>query len=250
MSVTSIAFFAIFTIIYFTEIKTNKSTLLVPFFVIDRFLGFYADSSDLILYFCENFQIIKLINMKVALSGLDKLVKEGKILEAFDTYFTDGVVTYDEAGNKTTSKAEKRALLEGFFNEFTRAEEISLFDSFIDGDTSYSSFRFIFSKNSGEKFQWDEVIIRKWKDNLVVSEFYSNQDYAELKKSLVKDEPKKKATAPKKAAAPAAEKKAAAPKAEKAAPKAEKAPKAETAPKAKAATVKKAAAPKAAAKAK
>ena len=187
--------------------------------------------------------------MKVTLSKLDKLVKEGKILEAFDTYFSDDVVTYDEGGNKTTSKAEKRALLEGFFHEFNQGAEISLFDSFIEGDTSYSNFRFIFSKNSGEKFQWDEVIIRKWKDNLVISEFYSNQDFAELKKSLVKEEPKKKAEAPKKAAAPAAEKKAAAPKAEKAAPKAEKAPKAEAAPK-KAATVKKAAAPKAASKAK
>ena len=167
--------------------------------------------------------------MKVTLSKLDKLVKEGKIVEAFDTYFSDDVVTADEGGNKTTSKAEKKALLAGFFNEFTKTEEISLFDSFIDGDTSYSNFRFVFSKNSGEKFQWDEVIIRKWKDNQVVSEFYSNQDYAELKKSLVKAEPAKKAPA-KKAAAPAAEKKAAAPKAaaEKAAPvkKAAAAPKA------------------------
>lgn len=174
--------------------------------------------------------------MKVTLSKLDKLVKEGKILEAFDTYFSEDVVTYDEGGNKTTSKAEKRALLEGFFNEFTKAEEISLFDSFIDGDTSYSNFRFIFSKNSGEKFQWDEVIIRKWKDNLVISEFYSNQDYAALKSSLVKAEPKK--TVAKKAAAPKTEKKEAAPKAEKAAPKAV-APKAEkAAPKAKSAAPK------------
>jgi len=60
--------------------------------------------------------------MRVTLSELDKLVKEGKILEAFDTYFSDDVVTYDESGNKTTSKAEKRALLEGFFNEFAKTE--------------------------------------------------------------------------------------------------------------------------------
>lgn len=176
--------------------------------------------------------------MKVTLSKLDKLVKEGKILQAFDTYFSEDVVTYDEGGNKTTSKAEKRALLDGFLKEFTHTEEITLADSFIDGDTSYSNFRFIFGKNSGEKFQWDEVIIRKWKDNLVISEYYSNQDYAELKKSLVKAEPKKAAV--KKAAAP----KTAAPKAEKAAPKAKSvAPKAE-----KAAPVKKAATTRATAK--
>lgn len=183
--------------------------------------------------------------MKVTLSKLDKLVKEGKILEAFDTYFSEDVVTYDEGGNKTTSKAEKRALLEDFLKEFSHKEEITLADSFIDGDTSYSNFRFIFSKNSGERFQWDEVIIRKWKDSLVISEFYSNQDYAGLKKSLVKAEPKKTVT--KKTAAPKAET-AAAPKAKSVAPKAEKA-----APKAKstAAKVEKAApkAEKAAAKA-
>lgn len=176
--------------------------------------------------------------MKVTLSKLDKLVKEGKILEAFDTYFSDEVVTYDEGGNRTTSKAEKRTLLEGFFNDFATTDEISLFDSFIDGDTSYSNFRFIFTKNSGEKFQWDEVIIRKWKDQLVVSEFYSNQDYSALKNSLVKVEPKKRAAAPKKAAVPAAEKKAVTPKAKSAASKATAVtPKAENVvPKAKTAT--------------
>ncbi len=194
--------------------------------------------------------------MKVTLSKLDKLVKEGKILEAFDTYFSEDVVTYDEGGNKTASKAEKRTLLEGFLKEFTHKEEITLADSFIDGDTSYSNFRFVFSKNSGEKFQWDEVIIRKWKDSLVISEFYSNQDYASLKKSLVKAEPKK--TVVKKAATPAAEKKSAVPKAKSVAPKAEKAaPKAKSvAPKAekvatkveKAAPVKKAATTRATAK--
>ena len=145
--------------------------------------------------------------MKVELSKLDKLVKAGKIVEAFDTYFSEDVVTSDKAGNRTASKAEKRALLEGFFREFTRAEEISLFDSFIDGDTSYSNFRFIFSKDSGERFQWDEVIIRKWKDKQVISEFYSNQDYAALKKSF--EGVVKKAAPAKKVAKPATEKKVA-----------------------------------------
>ncbi len=183
--------------------------------------------------------------MKVVLSKLDKLVKEGKILEAFDTYFSDEVVTYDEAGNKTASKAEKRALLESFFHDFDKVEEISLFDSFIDGDTSYSNFRFVFSKHSGERFQWDEVIIRKWKDKLVVSEFYSNQDYAQLKSALLQAAPKKATV--RKAAAPKAEKAPAAPKTEKvkAAPKATALKAKSTAPKAEAASVKKAAAPKA-----
>ena len=134
-----------------------------------------------------------------ALSKLDKLVKEGKILEAFDTYFADNVITSDEVGNKTSSKAEKRALLEGFFKDFKNHEEITFFDSFTNDDTSYSHFRFIFKKESGEKFQWDEVIIRTWKENLVVSEFYSNQNYSELKKSLAKPAPEKAAAAPKKA---------------------------------------------------
>lgn len=136
--------------------------------------------------------------MKQTLSSLDTLVKEGKVLEAFDKYFSDDVITYDESGNKTSSKAEKKALLEGFFNEFKTINDIQLFDSFVTDDTSYSNFRFVFTKDSGDKFQWDEVIIRKWKDNLVVSEFYSNQDFNTLKKDLVKPATKK-ASAPKKA---------------------------------------------------
>jgi hypothetical protein len=182
-----------------------------------------------------------------ALSKLDKLVKEGKILEAFDTYFADNVITSDEIGNVTSSKAEKRALLEGFFRDFKNHEEITLFDSFTSDDTSYSNFRFVFQKESGEKFQWDEVIIRKWKDNLVVSEFYSSQNFAELKKSLAKPATKKAAPAPKKTVAKTAaiktesvktEEKAPAPKAPAAKAPAAKAP-AKKASAAKPATVKK-----------
>lgn len=140
--------------------------------------------------------------MSEALVKLDDLVKEGKILQAFDTYFAEDVITSDEVGNITSSKAEKRQLLEGFFRDFKTHEEITLFDSFTKDDTSYSNFRFVFKKESGEMFQWDEVIIRKWKDNLVVSEFYSNQNFAELKKSLVKSVPKRTAPTVKKTAAP------------------------------------------------
>ncbi len=136
--------------------------------------------------------------MKEALSKLDKMVEKGKIIEAFDTYFNDKVTTYDESGNKTTSKAEKRSLLEGFFKEFTRAESIKLHDSFIDGDTSYSKFSFNFKNTAGKVFKWEELIIRKWDKNLVVSEFYSNQDFDTVKKALKKKTEIKKESGKKK----------------------------------------------------
>jgi predicted flap endonuclease-1-like 5' DNA nuclease len=129
---------------------------------------------------------------KQLLEKLDRMVSKGLILEAFDTFFTDSVITYDDFGLKTTSKTEKKSMLESFFKEFTKTDEIQLHDSFVDDEMSYSKFTFVFSSDSGHKQRWHEIIRRKWLDGKVVEEYYTNGSLEDLKKSLAKDKKKKK----------------------------------------------------------
>ncbi|MBK9507990.1 MAG: hypothetical protein IPO04_00300 [Cytophagaceae bacterium] len=125
------------------------------------------------------------------LEKLDKMIEKGHIIEAFETFFSDDVLTHDEAGGKTHSKSEKRKMLDDFFLVFPLINDIKLHGNFAFGDTSISKFSFVFSNSEGVTQRWHELITRKWKDGKVVEEFYSGGDLDEEKKALKKENSKK-----------------------------------------------------------
>jgi predicted flap endonuclease-1-like 5' DNA nuclease len=126
------------------------------------------------------------MKLKEQLKALDKLVEKGEIIDAFQKYFDDNVVTWDSDGQKTTTKAEKTALLKSFFSEYKNTEKIKLHDSIVDGLQSHSEFTFIFSNENGQKHKWHEIISRTWKDGKVIDEFYSKGNISDLKKNIEK----------------------------------------------------------------
>jgi predicted flap endonuclease-1-like 5' DNA nuclease len=151
--------------------------------------------------------------MEKELQQLDKMVSEGKILEAFDKFFHNDVVTWSDKKDKTTSKDEKKNFLIDFFKKMKSLDESKLHDSFIDGNTSYSKYTFLFTNQEGEKLKWHEIIRRKWNDRLVVDEFYFQDSFSDLKNRIEKKKRKAKDKAvdkktTKKVKAPKTEKKA------------------------------------------
>lgn len=121
------------------------------------------------------------------LEKLDKMIEKGHIIEAFDAFFSDDVLTHDEAGGKTHTKVEKRKMLDDFFSVFPVINDIKLHGNFVAGDTSISKFSFVFSNQDGVTQRWHELITRKWKEGKVIEEFYSSGDLNEVKKSYKKD---------------------------------------------------------------
>ncbi len=131
---------------------------------------------------------------KKELKELDEMIAGGKILEAFESFFSDAATTRSAKGEVTVSKSQKRDLLKRFFDEMQSTEEILLHDHFLHGNQSYSKFTFVFTHKNGEKLRWHEIITRVWKDGKVVDESYSNGSLEDLKEKIKKEEKKQKET--------------------------------------------------------
>lgn len=153
------------------------------------------------------------MSIKKKLSSLDKMVIEGNIIDAFDKYFHDDVVTHSDAGDRSKNKAQKREWLVKFFQLIQKVDKIELLGQTITGNVTHSKFIFQFATTWGDKLVWEEIIRRTWKDDLVIDEYYYEGELPKAKAA-----PKK----PAKKAAPAKKKvvaKAPAPVAKKATPK-------------------------------
>lgn len=118
--------------------------------------------------------------MKHQLKKLDKLISRGEIMNAFEKYFHDDVVTHSNAGDRSDGKVQKRDFLRGFFGNMNDTRQIKLHGNIVDGEITHSSFTFEFTNQQGEHLVWNEVIQRRWKDNLVIEEYYTQDNFEEI----------------------------------------------------------------------
>lgn len=115
---------------------------------------------------------------------LDQLITLGHIMDAFEHFFADDVVTHSADGNKSEGKTQKRNFLQNFFGNITATDEIKLHGSLTDNNTTYSAFTFKFRNKQNEVLVWNEIIRRIWQDGKVVDEYYFEGDMAELKTAV------------------------------------------------------------------
>lgn len=109
-------------------------------------------------------------------SKLNHLVLEGKLLEAFDTFYADSIVMQEGAASPREGKAANRAYEEAFVDSIAEFHSAKLLSSAVDGDKSYSEWTFDFTPKGGERMQMTQVASRTWKDGEVVFErFYAAQ---------------------------------------------------------------------------
>ncbi len=145
------------------------------------------------------------MSIKKKLDSLDKMVTQGNIIDAFDKYFHDNVVTHSDSGDRSKNKAQKREWLVKFFQLVQKVDCVELHGQTITGNVSHSKFTFEFTTTWGAKLLWEEIIRRTWKDDVVIDEYYFEGELPKVKA----DKPKKKTPA-KKVAKKAAPKKVAA----------------------------------------
>ncbi|HHB79676.1 MAG TPA: DUF4332 domain-containing protein [Saprospiraceae bacterium] len=129
------------------------------------------------------------------------MVVEGNIIDAFDLYFHDQVVTHSDAGDRSKNKAQKREWLVKFFQLIQKVDKIELYGQTVTGNVSHSKFSFHFTTTWGAQLVWKEIIRRTWKDDLVIDEYYYEGELPETKKEEKTPSPAKKAikkAAPKK----------------------------------------------------
>lgn len=117
------------------------------------------------------------MNTKIHASetAANALTKEGKILDSIDTYFADNCVFIEPDGSRRDSKAAERAHLEGFFASLKSFDGATLHNQSVGDNVSMSEWTFNMTGGDGAPIVWHEVLVREWRDDLIVSEKYYTQ---------------------------------------------------------------------------
>lgn len=101
-----------------------------------------------------------------------ELMKQGKMAEAAEKYFADSASSDDHNGSKTSSREDMIEKMNGFVGSITKVNEITLHNTAVSGDVSFTEWTFHFDHKDGSKTHWHEIIRSVWKDGKIVSEQY------------------------------------------------------------------------------
>ena len=109
------------------------------------------------------------------LTALDSMTAEGQILEALAEYYAESC-TFTEAadGSSRDSRGQQHEFLSGFFGSLQGFNGATMHRSAIQGDLSFSEWTFDMTAGNGDSIIWNEVLVRRWENGLVVEEKFYN----------------------------------------------------------------------------
>ncbi len=113
-------------------------------------------------------------DLKKNVESLASMIKEGKILEAFDMYYSDDVVMQENEDAPRVGKEANRAYEEAFVNGIVEVRDMQIL-GIAYGDNGYVTME---SSMDATHKDWgvmkmSQVAVQKWQDGKVVSEkFY------------------------------------------------------------------------------
>ena len=105
-------------------------------------------------------------------AAVNALTKEGKILDSIDQYYADNCVFIESDGSSRQSKAAQVDHLSGFFGSLTSFDGATLHGQAVGDNFSASEWIFNMTAGDGSKIEWNEVLVRTWANDKVVSEKY------------------------------------------------------------------------------
>ena len=104
---------------------------------------------------------------------LNKMILEGKALEAFERFYGEECVMIDQGFEPWVSKALNRDREADFFSKITAFRAGDLRESAVSGDTSFSIWHWDYTHAEWGEVKYDQVAVRRWQDGLIVEErFY------------------------------------------------------------------------------
>jgi hypothetical protein len=106
---------------------------------------------------------------------LNRLVLEGKILEAFDRFYDETVVMQENGATPTVGKTANRAREVQFIESIEQFHGAQVLGSGVGGDRSYSEWTMDVTFKGGIRVKLEQVAARQWRHGKVVHErFYFN----------------------------------------------------------------------------
>ena len=104
---------------------------------------------------------------------LNQALQDKRVLEAFETYYSDDVVMRENWADACCGKPANRKRVLEWANTVAELHAARLMGSAISGDRAYSEWEYDVTYKNGKRHQMDEVAVRVWRDGKVVSErFY------------------------------------------------------------------------------
>lgn len=113
-------------------------------------------------------------DLKKNVESLANMIKEGKILEGFDMYYSDDVVMEEVGDAPRVGKAANRAYEEAFVNGIVEVRDMQIL-GIAYGDNGYVTME---SSMDATHKDWgvmkmSQVAVQQWKDGKIVHEkFY------------------------------------------------------------------------------
>ncbi len=112
-----------------------------------------------------------MIKLKNNVGKLNVLIKEGKIMEAFEKYYNKDVVIQVNGNPAITGKERKREMI--FLQEIEKLNGTNIKSvtfGGIDNDISMTEWVIDIENKEGKKKTIYRVNVQKWKDNKIINE--------------------------------------------------------------------------------
>lgn len=100
------------------------------------------------------------------------LMKQGRMADAAEQYFADTASSNDHNGSTTASRSDMVEKMNGFVGSIAKVNEITLHNTAVSGDVSFTEWTFDFDHSDGSKTHWHEIIRSVWEDGKIVNEQY------------------------------------------------------------------------------
>lgn len=106
---------------------------------------------------------------------LNRLVLDGKILEAFEQFYADDIVMQENTSTPMAGKAANRERERQFVDSIEQFHGARLLAAAAHGDTSLSEWWMDVTFKGGVRVKLEQVAVRRWRDGQVAHErFYYN----------------------------------------------------------------------------
>jgi DNA polymerase III alpha subunit (gram-positive type) len=109
-------------------------------------------------------------NVAELIAAKVELMKQGKMVEATEQFYSPDAETKDFTGSVTKGMDEMVEKMKGFLGSIQKVNGITFNNSAVNGDISFVEFTFDFDMADGSKIYWHEVIRSVWKEGKIVNE--------------------------------------------------------------------------------
>lgn len=104
---------------------------------------------------------------------LNRMIQEGKILEAFEAFYADDCVMQDQGFEPWVGKALNREREKDFVSKITEFRAGSLRESGVGRNVSFGTWHFDYTHAEWGDVTYDQVAVRYWRDGKIYKErFY------------------------------------------------------------------------------